>query len=48
MIHLSSPVPNLQGFLGYICQQHLQAFVLQISSLLSANSINKRIQIAYC
>lgn len=48
MNHLSFPVPSLQGFLGQICQQHLQAFVLQISSSLFGNSINEGIKIEYC
>lgn len=48
MNHLSSPALRLQGSLGQICQQHLQIFTLQTSSLLFANSITKRIQRAPC
>lgn len=48
MNHLSSPALRLKGSLGQICQQHLQTFTLQISPLLFASNITKRIQRAPC
>lgn len=48
MNHLSSPALRLQGSLGEICQQQLKTFTLQISPLLFASSITKRIQRAPC